>query len=256
VCLAVVALDAHPRFALVVAANRDEYHARAATSAAWWPDVDPPMLAGRDLRAGGTWLGIDARGRFAFVTNVREPGRHDPDAPSRGALVPQVLADPRDVQTAVVDAVRESARRNGFNLIAGDARGAAWGSNRGAGTRSLAPGFHGVSNAELDTPWPKVVRARRALERWCADDATDVERLFAMLADRRTASDDELPATGVTLEMERMLSPPFIMSELYGTRCSTVITIGRDGNVRFIERSFDADGGRAGQVEFEFAATG
>jgi uncharacterized protein with NRDE domain len=250
-CLAILALDAHRNYAVVLAANRDEFHARGALPAAWWDDA--PILAGRDRVAGGTWLGVDRRGRYAFVTNVREPGRHDPSAPTRGTLVPRVLADPRELEDAVAAAIGDSARMNGFNLLAGEGSAAIWGSNRVDAVRGLSPGVHGVSNAALDTPWPKLVRTRTAVADWCARGARDVEALLHVLADDRPAREDELPNTGVTREWERLLSSPFIHAPHYGTRCSTVVLIGRDGDVRFVERSFDADGRASGEVDHRFA---
>jgi uncharacterized protein with NRDE domain len=163
-CLALFALDAHPRYALVVAANRDEYHARPASRAAWW---DEGWLAGRDLKAGGTWFGVTRSARWAFVTNVREPSRHDPSAPSRGVLVPAVLADPSLPAASLGRIVAGATAQNGFNLVAGSVAEAAWGSNRGAASQRLPAGIHGVSNATIDTPWPKVTRTKAALAAWC-----------------------------------------------------------------------------------------
>ncbi len=185
-CLALFALDAHPLFALVVAANRDEYHARPAAPAAWW---DAGWLAGRDIKAGGTWFGVTREARWAFVTNVREPARHDPNAPSRGALVPAVLADPAPPSGSVARVVACARACNGFNLVAGTVREACWGSNRADATRALAPGIHGVSNAALDTPWPKVARTKAALRAWCARADRDLDPLFAMLGDTTGAPD-------------------------------------------------------------------
>ena len=163
-CLAVIALDAHPRFAVVIAANRDEFHARAAERAPWWnDDAGCALLAGRDLAQRGTWLGVNRRGRWAFVTNVREPGRYDPDAPSRGALVPRVLRDRDDSATAVERIVAATHGYNGFNLVGGDASVAMFASNRGPRSQSLPNGVSGLSNAGLDTPWPKLVRAKAGL---------------------------------------------------------------------------------------------
>jgi uncharacterized protein with NRDE domain len=248
-CLAVVALDAHPRFALVMAANRDEYHARPASAAAWW---DATLLAGRDLEAGGTWLGMTRAGRFALLTNVREPHRIDRSAPSRGALVPAVLTDPSPVPDALAIARERGARHNGFNLIAGSADAAAWTSNRAERVVELAPGVHGLSNALLDAPWPKVVRTEAAMSAWLVNAHDDPEALFAALADRTIAPDAALPSTGVPLEWERRLSAAFIVSENYGTRNSTVVTIDRAGHVRFVERSFDARGALCGEVDHRF----
>ena len=253
-CLAVVALDVHPRYAVVLVANRDEYHARPTSSAAWW-NTAPPLLAGRDLRAGGTWLGVTRSGRWAFVTNVREGGRQDPTAPSRGALVPQVLADHRDVSVAVAAAVHDASRHNGFNLMAGEGAVACWASNRGASACAIGSGVHGLSNARLDTPWPKLVRTQEGVAAWIQADGDDIEPLFALLADRTLAPDDELPSTGVSRTWERVLSAPFIVGEHYGTRCSTVLTISRDNHARFTERSFDARGELSGEVEQTFDRT-
>ena len=251
-CLALIALDAHPRYALVVAANRDEYHARPAASAAWW---DEGWLAGRDLRAGGTWFGVTRAARWAFVTNVREPARFDPQAPSRGALVPEVLADSSPPAASVARTVVRAHARNGFNLVAGVGADAAWGSNRGTAAAKLPQGIHGVSNAALDTPWPKVTRTKSALAAWCDTAEPDIAPLFALLADTAVAPDADLPSTGVTLERERLFSSPFIVSPTYGTRCSTVLTVDRDGAARFVERAFAADGTARGDVEYRFAVT-
>src|SRR5205809_7435588 len=216
-CLAIVALNAHPHFAVVVAANRDEYHARPTTAAHWWADEgNTSILAGRDLEAGGTWLGVTREGRWAFVTNVREGGRHDPAAPSRGSLVPRVLRDNRDPQTALASAIADAAHYNGFNLMAGDVATACWGSNRGeqgsahiraagpsqgancspsggsaaaslvteaASVVDLSSGVHGLSNARLDTPWPKLARTQAGVADWAQEGRDDIEPLFALLSD-------------------------------------------------------------------------
>jgi len=249
VCLALFALEAHPRYSLVVAANRDEYHARPADPATWWSEG---WLAGRDRQAGGTWFGVTRAARWAFVTNVRDPVRHDPHAPSRGALVPSVLADSEPPARSVARIVAGALNFNGFNLVAGTARAAWWGSNRTAATRPLLPGVHGISNAALDTPWPKVARSRTALGVWCARADTDLAPLFAMLGDRTAAPDDELPATGIPFDRERLLSAPFIVSTTYGTRSSTVLTLDRGGDAYFVERTFDPSGTATGEVEYRF----
>ncbi len=251
-CLALIAQDAHRRFAVVIAANRDEHHARPTAAAAWWREG---ILAGRDLEAGGTWLGVTRTGRYALITNIREPDRRDPGAPSRGALVTRVLGDAPPPLASVSAVVSASAAYNGFNLLAGDTMSLAWGSNRAPTARALAPGIHGISNAVLDAPWPKVERTKAALAAWCARDADDLDALFAVLADRTRTPDADLPSTGVPLEWERRLSSPFIVGEDvgYGTRSSTVVTIGRDGDARFVERSFDPAGRQAGEADFRFA---
>jgi len=251
-CLALIALDAHPAHAVVLAANRDEHHARPALPAAWWSEG---WIAGRDLLAGGTWLAVTRSGRYAFVTNVREPGLRDVNAPSRGALVTRVVGDRASPAESVASVSASAAAYNGFNLIAGDVASACWGSNRADGVRALGRGIHGLSNAALDTPWPKVERSKAALATWCADPATNIEALFAILADRAPAPDAQLPETGISIEWERRLSSPFIVGPDvgYGTRCSTIVMLGRDGTARFVERTFDPAGNPVGDVDVRFA---
>jgi uncharacterized protein with NRDE domain len=254
-CLAVLALAAHRRYALVIAANRDEYHARPATPAAWW---EAGWLAGRDVTAGGTWLGITRAGRWALLTNIREPGRNDPRAPSRGALVTRVLADTAAPAASVAAAARGATAYNGFNLLSGDTTCAFWASNRADAIARLAPGIHGVSNAPPGAAWPKVMRASTAFGEWCGRGSDDFEALFALLHDNTPAPDDQLPATGAPLEWERLLSSPFIIgtSRGYGTRCSTIVAVGRDGDVRFIERTFDPSGRPNGDSDHRFVLAG
>lgn len=248
-CLALLALDVHERYSLVVIANRDEYHARPTAPACWWPEG---ILAGRDLRSGGTWLGMRRDGCFALLTNVRDPARNDANAPSRGTLVPAVLLDDAAPDEALARARHAGAAHNGFNLLAGTPTSAAWTSNRIDGIKRLERGLYGLSNAFLDVAWPKLARTRAALAEWVAAARTDREALFTALGDRTLASDDELPSTGVTREWERVLSAPFIVSEAYGTRSSTILTICRDREAAFIERSFDADGRTTGEVDERF----
>jgi uncharacterized protein with NRDE domain len=258
-CLAVIALGVHPCYSLVVAANRDEFHARPARPAHWGTEAPfAQILAGRDLAAGGTWLGVRRDARWALLTNVRGSGKFDPDAPSRGSLVPTILNDPRPA-TKQLSALATSATAahgrayNGFNLLAGDANSAVWMSNRAPTLQTLAGGIHGLSNALLDTPWPKLLRAKDALAAWATYGGEDFSPLFDALGDRAPAPDDALPATGIPLERERLLSSPFIVSERYGTRCSTVFAVGHSGHARLIERTFDARGAMTGEVAFEFA---
>ncbi|CAG0986302.1 hypothetical protein BURK1_02022 [Burkholderiales bacterium] len=247
-CLVAIALDVHPRYALAIAANRDEFHARAAKPAHWWPEG---WLAGRDLAAGGTWFGVRRDGRWALVTNVREPGRTEAGVASRGALVIDALSAP-SVDGFVAALARDGARYNGYNLLAGGPGGARWTSNRHGPSRQVGRGVTALSNAALGTPWPKVERLTGAVAAWTGRRDDDLEPLFDALADRERAPDHALPSTGVPLERERMLSAPFIVSEDYGTRCSSVLAVSRDGSARFIERSFDAAGRPAGTVDERF----
>ncbi len=248
-CLSVLALAMHPRYALVIAANRDEYHARPATVAHWWPQG---FCAGRDERAGGTWMGVTRHGRYAFVTNVRAPGHNDPGAPSRGELVPKLLTAQDAIAEACAGVARDGARYNGFNIVAGEIDRAYHLSNRRADVVALRDGVHGISNAALDTPWPKVVRTREALARWCARGDDDLDVLWAALADRTLAADDSLPSTGIARERERLLSAPFIVDAIYGTRSSTLLTITRDGDARMLERTFGAGGAPGGENQHRF----
>jgi uncharacterized protein with NRDE domain len=248
-CLALLALDEHPSYSVVIVANRDEYHARPTAPATWWEEG---WLAGRDLRGGGTWLGITRGGRFALLTNFRDPASNDASAPSRGSLVPAVLSDPSGIVPALERVRNASACYNGFNLLAGTPTRAAWVSNRSPDVKALGRGTYGLSNALLDSPWPKLVRTKKALAEWLADGQLDTEPLFAALTRRELAADADLPSTGVTLEWERRLSAPFIVGDAYGTRSSTVLTIDRNGDAYFVERSFDPRGLRTGQVEHRF----
>ena len=240
-CLIAFAWNAHPALRLVVAANRDELYARPAAPADWWDDA-PQVLAGRDLQERGTWMGVTRGGRFAAITNFRDPGfAQRAGAPSRGALVADFLRGTADAESYAHDVAARAARYNGFNLLVGDADGLLYVSNRAPGVRRLEPGVYGLSNHLLDTPWPKVLRAKRAMTDALAAaggraDAWDAG-LWEMLADRVIAADDDLPDTGVGAERERLLSAPFIRSDVYGTRASTVLTISRGGDVRLVERS-------------------
>jgi uncharacterized protein with NRDE domain len=257
-CLAAFALRADPRFPLVIAANRDEFFARPATPMGWWLAGGTSILAGRDLGAGGTWMGLTQVGRLALLTNVREPGRHNPTAPSRGALVVDWLASERDAGAFAATLV---PGYNGFNLVAGDVRSNTWHWLRSgaAGAHALPAGIHGLSNAALDTPWPKTVGLKTAMAAALgACDSTDtlVERLFVALADRSLPPDDALPDTGVGLVRERLLAPRFVrmpdpadpQRAVYGTRCATVLVREAGGRTRVVERSVGADGRWTGEV--------
>ncbi|MFI4925870.1 MAG: NRDE family protein, partial [Vicinamibacteria bacterium] len=188
-CLVAVALDAHPRYLLAIAANRDEFHDRAAEPAHWWREQ---CLAGRDLEAGGTWFGVRRDGRWALVTNVREPGKRDALAASRGGIVTDALAAPA-IDAFAQRLASHGGRYNGYNLLAGDARTALWQSNRGDGIRALPQGVTGLSNAALGTPWPKVERLSSAMRAWAARGEASLEALFDALADRERVPDAKLP---------------------------------------------------------------
>lgn len=253
-CLAVIALNVRPDLPLLIAANRDEFHARAAAPAQPWADL-PDIIAGRDLSAGGSWLGLTRQGRYALLTNYRDPASIQPDAPSRGALVLDYLAGdetPLDYARTVAE---HGGRYNGFNLLTGDPSGCALAANRsGEPARLLAAGLYGLSNRLLDSPWPKLVRLREGVgQALRGPRIPGAETLLDLLSDRTPAADAELPDTGVGLERERALSPIFIAGERYGTRCSTVIAIHGDGTVCLHERRFGPNGDRQGESRWEFA---
>jgi uncharacterized protein with NRDE domain len=249
-CLILLAHDVHPTYRLVVAANRDELYARPTEPAGFWDDA-PGVLAGRDLTAGGTWMGITRGGRFAAVTNYRDTAPPPAGAPSRGHLVGAFLrgdAAPAAYLEALADTAAGYA---GFNLLVGDGEALGWISNRGGAPRMLRRGVYGLSNALLDTPWPKVVRGKSALRDALAGPEEGMERaLFAALRDEAWAPDEALPDTGVGIERERALSSLFIVSPEYGTRASTVLLVARDGRALFVERRVTP--GRAEMEERRF----
>lgn len=250
-CLIVVAWRARADLPLVVAANRDEWRDRPALPARWWPD-DPDLLAGRDQQAGGTWMGITRGGRFAAVTNFRDPSDKRSTARSRGFLVTEFLLG-RDSPQAFLASLATRAREyNGFNLILGDGESLHYYGSREGTARAIEPGIHGLSNHLLDEPWPKVIRARSAMS-----DALRREdpapALFEMLSDTEGAPDEALPDTGVGLELERWLAAPLITGESYGTRASTVLQVSNDGAAHLEERTRAADGTVAGVATYRFA---
>jgi uncharacterized protein with NRDE domain len=238
-CLILFSHRSHPQFHLVIAANRDEFYSRPTAPADFWPD-HPDLLAGRDLHGGGTWLGVTRSGRVAAVTNYRDPDSVKPDAPSRGHLVSRFLTGNISAGDYMESVAREGARYNGFNLLAAQGKDLFYYSNRGDGLRRLPAGVYGLSNHLLETPWPKVVEGKKTLYgQLTGDEPFDPEIVFAALADRSRPPDHLLPDTGVGLDRERMLSPRFITSETYGTRSSTVLTIGKNRKIRFIEKAFE-----------------
>jgi len=242
-CLILLALEVHSRYPLVLAANRDEFHRRPAAGARHWDDA-PDVLGGRDLEQGGTWLALARRGVFGAVTNYRDPANRIAAPRSRGYLVSDFVRGNASAREHVTEAVSHGGAYDGFNLLAADAAGVWYGSNRGAVVRRLDSGIHGLSNHLLDTPWPKVRRAKAAMTEALDHDGTVLEAaLLALLADDRPAADEELPATGVGLDWERRLSPVFIRAENYGTRASTLILVDRAGRARFVERTFDPANG-------------
>lgn len=255
-CIILFAYKAHPDYRLILAANRDEYYARPTAQAAFWEDA-PEILAGRDLLRGGTWLGVTRSGRVAAVTNFRAPSAINKGAPSRGQLVSDLLRSRESPKEYLERVAATSSVYPGFNLIAGDSRQLAYHSNRDAGVRALTQGIYGVSNHLLDTSWPKVSRGKQALSE-IVQHAGEMnpEALFDILADESRAADEALPDTGVGIELERVLSPLFIRTPIYGTRSSTLLLIDIRGSITFIERTFDAGSKNAADVVFKFKSEG
>lgn len=260
-CLLVFAWRSHPDYPLILVANRDEFYARRTRPASWWGQA-VSLLAGHDEEAGGTWLGITRRGRFAALTNVRAPSERNPHAPSRGALVLSALQAPQRSAEWIQSHAPKTASYNGFNLLVGDvlpgengpdASGLHYYSNRlDQPPQALAPGIYGLSNGFLDTPWPKVTRAVGSFA--CAIAAgVALDPLVRLMQPRDEARDSELPATGVPLDWERALSAIQIRANGYGTRTTTVLTVRSDALVTFFERTFDTvDPERWADRHFEF----
>ena len=254
-CLIAFAWKVHADYPLIVAANRDEWHDRPAAPAAWWSD-HPNVLAGRDLKAGGTWLGVTRNGRFAALTNFRDPSDRKTDAPSRGQLVSDYLIGTMSAREYLLDLRERAGKYQGFNLLAGDMNSLHYFSSRIGEIIKVPPGVHALSNHTLNEPWPKVEKTRSALGEalqgkmpWKARQVA----IYAILSDTTPAPDDALPDTGVGLEWERVLSPAMIVGEKYGTRCSTVVGMWANSEIHFAEHSLDATGIVSQTASYDFS---
>ena len=234
-CLILIAYQQHPDYKLVIATNRDEFYTRRTQPAHWWEDHEE-VLGGRDLQAGGTWMGITKGGRIAALTNYREPGNIRKDAPSRGDLVKDFLTgdnSPKDYLSSF-----DPSAFNGYNLLVGSTEELWYTSNRGVEPTQIQPGVYGLSNHVLDTPWPKVRKGKAYMTELIQTQPLEIERALTFLGDASRAPDSELPQTGVSLEWEQLLSPMFIESPTYGTRVSTVILVDQHDQVHFQERGY------------------
>lgn len=237
-CLILFAKNSHPDFPLIIAANRDEFYERPTTPADFWPDQSD-ILAGRDLEAGGTWMGINKYGKLSMLTNFRDLTNIKPNAPSRGQLVSDFLLDSQSAKHYLKQIESKGSLYNGFNLIVGDRSNLFYYGNYQEGVHEIEDGVHGLSNALLDTNWPKVQRGTDKLSEAISNNQIDIESLFDILKDEIKPPVEKLPDTGVGLEKEKMLSPMFIKSSNYGSRCSTVILMHKNGGVSFSERTFN-----------------
>ncbi len=241
-CLILFSYQTHPAYRLILAANRDEFYDRPTSALAYWPD-HPEVLAGRDLKANGTWLGVSRTGKIAAITNYRDPAALMPNAPSRGILIRDFLTGNAYPQDYLEEISKIGQRYNGFNLIAGDISGLYYYSNRSAGVQQLKPGIYGISNHLLDTAWPKIQRGKALLQnQFNGRHEINTENIMEILADRLQPADAELPDTGVGLEWERILAPLFIISPDYGTRSSSVIMFEQSGQVTVVERTYNHRG--------------
>lgn len=239
-CVVAFAWQLHPRWRLVLAGNRDEFHTRPTAALAAWPDSG--VIAGRDLQSGGTWVGLDRRGRVAVVTNVRDGIAQPHGGPSRGALPLAFLGGPPDAAATAKGLLAGAGIHAPFNLMLADATGCWHLGNHPLQYEALEAGVHGISNGRLDAPWPKTRQLAATLQAWVETGIDDLRALWRALADERIAADADLPDTGIGLDLERRLSPAFIRGEAYGTRASTIIAVDHDGRGFIHERRF-APGG-------------
>ncbi len=250
-CLVAVALDAHPLFRLIIASNRDEFHARPSAALSEWSDC-PGVVGGRDLESGGGWFAADKRHRFALVTNVRSvPVR---EGRSRGGLVASYFEADQSAQSYLQGISAHAMVFRAFNLLAGDVHGLCFLHSEGGRPVALSRGIHALSNADLDTPWPKTIALSAALHQFCASESRDLGLLWSELADQAVAPDEHLPQTGVSRDLERLLSPAFIAGDQYGTRASTLLTIDRSGQTQMLERRFGPYGTPIGSTALRWPA--
>ncbi len=249
-CLIVIAWRARDDLPLIVAANRDEWRDRPAEPARWW-DGEPGLLAGHDLQAGGTWMGVTRTGRFAAVTNFRDPAERRSTAVSRGGLVTGYLRGTQSPQAFLAALAARASDYNGFNLILGDGASLWYFGSREGNARAIEPGVHALSNHLLDEPWPKVVKGREAMQA-ALHDTDPALQLFETLSDVEMPADESLPETGVGVAWERRLSNTLITGADYGTRCSTVVEFDARGGATFEERTRGADGSVTGSVRYAF----
>lgn len=238
-CLILLAFQHQPDYPLIIAANRDELYGRPTLPAHFWPET-PELFAGKDLQAGGTWMGISKNGRFAAVTNYRHPAAAAAQTISRGQLCTDFLRSTLSAEAYLSHINSQKNRYAGFNLLVGSAQQLFYYSNREGVIRELAPGIHGLSNGLLNEPWPKVAQGKTAMTETLRH-SNQPDALLPILLDQHTAADSDLPATGINLETERLLSSRFIRSERYGTRSSTVLRVGIDGGAEWLEQSYSRD---------------
>ncbi|MBM9603506.1 NRDE family protein [Desulfopila inferna] len=236
-CIILFSYKSTPGYRFILAANRDEFHLRPTAPLCWWGD-DQQILGGRDLQAGGTWLGVNRQGKFAALTNYREMVQNSVSARSRGEIIPHFLTENDDYQNFLQTLAAEDQSYRGFNLLLGDEEELYYYSNRFVTSRRLSAGIYGLSNHLLDSSWPKVKRGKMLFEDVLRYESFTVEDLFGVLGDTLRPPLNSLPDTGLNQEWEKMLSPIFICGETYGTRSSAVLMIADDGVISFHERTY------------------
>jgi uncharacterized protein with NRDE domain len=238
-CVIFFALGQHPKYPMILLANRDEFYDRPTARAQVWEDF-PEIFAGRDLVHGGTWLGITKRGRFAAVTNYRDPSA-PPGKFSRGELVGDFLKNNEPVEDYLQKTQNRAADFSGFNLLVGEInsnlRTVGYYSNREGKVKILAPGVYGLSNHLLDTPWRKVEKGKAELTRLLQNGEPEKTKLLEILGDKTFAADADLPATGIGFEREKLLSAIFIETPIYGTRSSSLVLVNQDYEISLDEQS-------------------
>jgi uncharacterized protein with NRDE domain len=238
-CLINFHLQDHPNYKLIVTANRDEFYKRPTQPAQFWVD-EPNLLAGRDLMQMGTWLGITKCGRFAALTNYRDPAQFGVVKESRGEIAKNFLVEDTSPLEFIHALNAKKDQYNGFNILIGNAEQLLYYNNINEQIIEIPKGTHGLSNHFLNTPWPKVTKGKIMLKDYVTkNEIMDADELFNILLNAELAEDANLPNTGIGLELERQLSPLFIRTPNYGTRCSTVLLIDYDNNVTFIERTYE-----------------
>lgn len=250
-CLIFISTNNHPKYKLVIAANRDEFYTRKTASVTYWED-HPEVVGGRDLEANGTWMAMTKTGKVGMVTNYRDLKNINPKAPSRGALVSDYLFNGSDSTDYLKDLHLKASNFNGFNLIVGKIDQLFYYSNYQSKIVKLTPGFYGLSNHLLDTPWPKVKKGKKKFQSILEKEEIDQVDIFELLRDEGTAPDDQLPDTGLDLERERALSAMFIKTPNYGSRCSTVVLVDNENKVTYSERVYDLKKSDFKQKDFQF----
>ncbi|MDF2179991.1 NRDE family protein [Aliiglaciecola sp. CAU 1673] len=251
-CILFIAIDQHPRYALILAANRDEFFARPTAASGFWKS-HPTLLAGRDLQAGGTWMGMTMDGRIAALTNIRHPASVMADRQSRGDLVADYLKNRADMPGYLATLRQHRQDFNGYNLLFGSWRNLGVYNNHLDDFQPLGPGIYGLSNADIHSPWPKTGWGVRALGQYCEKSNLNTEHLFELLRQERQAEDHQLPNTGVELDWERRLSSIFIRGQTYGTRSSTLLLVDKAGHCLWHERSFNQEAQLTREFRTEFA---